>query len=157
MKEVRLPSGEIALVDDDDYDLVMQYRWGKKRMSGDLWYVRSTTNPRIWMHRLVTGTSPREKNDIDHVNHNTFDNQKENLTVASRSDNQINRKGARSDSSTDVRGVSYLPNAYRFSPYRASAQIQGRRVYFGHYATLEEARQAVEAGRPLAHPYEHAN
>jgi hypothetical protein len=155
MKEITLLTGEVAYVDDEDYELVQQYRWGRKKMHGS-WYARSTTNPRVWMHRLVTGSHPSDGDDVDHIDHNTLNNCRSNLVVTSRSNNQHNRLGARIDSGTGVRGVTYLPHLYKLSPYRAYADLEGKRYYFGHHPTLEQAEAAVKEGRRKLVAYPHA-
>lgn len=157
MKQVPLTNGGFTLVDDEDYERVSQYRWFamKDSSSPPFWYVCSTSHPHIRMHRLIMGCTSGDGIEIDHVNHDTFDNRKENLEVASKSDNQHNRLKARRDSKTGVRGVSYLPNFSNRSPYRAFADFNKKKVYFGHYATLEEAAEAVKEGRKRLGTYKH--
>lgn len=143
MRYIALTTGELAKVDDRDYKRVRKYRWGKKRMHGDSWYARSTTDPRIWMHRLITGAPPGF--DVDHRDHDTLNNQRRNLRVVTKSQNQQNRLGANRNSSTGVRGVQYIPTLA--SPYRAYANVDKHTYYFGHYQTLRQAEVAVIAGR----------
>jgi hypothetical protein len=144
MKEVPLTNGGITLIDDADYEQVSRLRWGKKRTPAGYWYARSTTNPRIWLHRLITG-APADL-DVDHRDHDTLNNQRDNLQVATRSQNQHNRKGARVDSLTGVRGVTYISKRYA-SPWRAYAQFDGVKYYFGHHKTKAEAEHAAIEGR----------
>lgn len=142
MKYVTLTTGEQVAVSDEDYELVMRWKWGKKMMTGH-WYVRSTTDPRIWMPRLIT-KAPKSM-QVDHWDRDTFNNQRSNLQVVTRSQNQQNRLGARRDSRTGIRGVTYIPHLV--SPYRAYAQFQGKRYYFGHYALPQDAERAAIQGR----------
>lgn len=141
--KVPLTNGRYAQVDPEDYEKVMQYRWGVKLMHGKP-YARSTTNPRVWLHRLVMSSSPKEKRDVDHKNHDTLDNRRSNLRIVTRVQNQQNRISARIDSRTQIRGVTKRKTGM----YMAYANLRGRRYYFGaNHPTLESAEVAAIAGR----------
>ena len=88
-------AGRAALVDDDDYGLVVAYVWylyeDARRNAGPYAFA-SVRRPdgrhsMIYMHKLITGW-PR----TDHINHNGLDNQRHNLRPATGSQNQANRK-----------------------------------------------------------------
>jgi hypothetical protein len=49
---------------------------------------------------------------IDHINHNTLDNRKENLRVIEQKKNLSNRKGANSNNKTGVRNVCHVPREH---------------------------------------------
>ena len=85
--------GNYAKVDDDMYDYLNQFNWFIQK-SGHRNYVcrQKTVNGKqepIMMHREVLGlTDPKVYGD--HINHDTLDNQKLNLRVATNSQNQAN-------------------------------------------------------------------
>lgn len=97
MKEIKLPSGVIVLVDNEDFDLVSKYKWYEAKAIRKGKYYTSyavgkdgTTKERktISMHRLIMGFP--DGLVIDHINHNGLDNRKENLRVVTVSENQKN-------------------------------------------------------------------
>lgn len=50
----------------------------------------------------------KENEYVDHINHDTMNNLKENLRVTTNSKNNQHRKGVNSNSSTGVRNVNYI-------------------------------------------------
>jgi hypothetical protein len=45
---------------------------------------------------------------VDHINHKTLDNRKENLRVLTKNDNNLHRKGANCNNKTGVRNVHWI-------------------------------------------------
>lgn len=96
-------------------------------------------------HRLVwiwmTGEDPDQT--IDHRDGDRLNNRWSNLRLASRSENQCNRRG-RSDSASGLKGVSR--NGRR---WRASIMVRGVSEQLGSYPTKEAAHAAYceAAGR----------
>jgi hypothetical protein len=99
MKEIPLTKGFVALVDDEDYETLMQVPW-----CWDAGYVLTTTSTetfkeafgdlgittsRISMHRRVMKAAKGV--EIDHWNGVTTDNQKTNLRPTSHANNMKNR------------------------------------------------------------------
>jgi hypothetical protein len=87
---------EYAIVDDEDYAELAQYSW-KAKPNGpgnNVYAVRNSKvdgkNVTIRMHRYVMQYVGAL--DIDHINHNSLDNRKQNLRVVTRSINCKNRK-----------------------------------------------------------------
>src|SRR5580704_8392166 len=87
-------AGRVALVDDEDYELVMQYRWhvwetpptATRRGTGpyaraNIGYGRSERRSAA-MHCLIMG-----QRGIDHIDHDTLNNQRSNLRPASHRQN----------------------------------------------------------------------
>ena len=112
MKKITLTQGKEAIVDDDDYEMLMEYKWcAQKRITGIFYVARSTPKDSsgkqkilLLMHREITN-APKGM-EVDHINGNPLDNRKENLRICTNQQNAMNR-GKRSDNTSGYKGVSY--------------------------------------------------
>jgi len=87
MKEIQLTQGRVALVDDEDYNMLMQYKWCAVKDRNTFYAVTNlktlTGFKYQTMHRLLINI-PREL-VTDHLDGNGLNNQKLNLrSVTSR-------------------------------------------------------------------------
>ena len=108
MREIQLTQGKVALVDDDMFEYLSQWKWyAAKHKRGDYYAGRTKnfknpngqrTTKTILMHRVIAGTNDSITH-IDHINHNTLDNQISNLrncTLAENNKNVSSHKGSTS-------------------------------------------------------------
>jgi len=122
MKEIKLWKNKnelstlVALVDDEDYDRVMEAvitytPTGKPRKGTGKWYAHEVTpgyiyamnGPRdVAVHRVIMN-APKGM-DVDHINGDRLDNRKENLRICTRAQNCQNKK-LRRDSKSGYKGV----------------------------------------------------
>jgi len=140
MKEIPLTQGYVTLVDDEDYDFLMQWKWcACVRENG---YIRAMRRSKknngirksIYMHREIMPV-PDDKS-VDHINGNPLDNRKANLRICTHEQNCCNRV-RRKPNPTGYCGV------YRSgSKFLAQVMIKGRLTYFGTYDTAELAAKA---------------
>lgn len=132
MKYVKV-SNTVAIVDDQDYDLVVQYRWwltkqGYAYTQKSLGGVRTTT----LMHRLIT--EPGGAEEVDHKNLDKLDNRRRNLRLCTRSQNNANRA-----SSKAYKGVRWSKNAWQ-----AEIKKDRKYVYIGRFKTAELAARKYD-------------
>lgn len=117
---------------------------GSKATNGYL-YIGLPGGRSCLAHRLAWlythGEMPKE---IDHINGNRTDNRIGNLRSVTRSENNQNKRGPRSDSTTGFRGVV---KDYRRGTYMATVGHKGKHYYFGAFATPEAAAEAATKGR----------
>jgi len=142
MKTIPLTKGYEAIVDNEDHDLVSQYTWQVWDYNHRNIYATATdrTNGKktIRMHRLIM--NPEDGMEVDHINGNGLDNQRENLRVCSVAENRRNRRSNRNSTSRFV-GVSY--DKWRGErPSKWAASIGGKRI--GYFKTEKEAAQAYD-------------
>ena len=132
-KRITLSRGLTAIVDDEDYDHVAQYKWYAS-VQRDKFYVRRSspgnTNYKIYLHRYLM--EPPKGFVVDHINGDPLDNRKVNLRVVTVKENNDNQKKQR-ESESGYRGV------YRQSRNTWVAVYKRRRL--GVYATKEAAAQ----------------
>jgi hypothetical protein len=95
MKLIPLTQGKFAMVDDDDFEWLNQWKWcAIESKNGNVWY--AVRNPYIngkyvmtYMHKVIMGDNPL-KLDIDHRFGNGLDNQIKNLRFCTRIENSMN-------------------------------------------------------------------
>lgn len=84
----------VALVDDEDYELLSRVRWYAVRCGRHLYAARAVhragRQSRIYMHREILGTPPDFH--TDHRDFNGLNNQRSNLRVATHAQNMANRR-----------------------------------------------------------------
>jgi AP2-like factor (euAP2 lineage) len=135
----RNSKGRYALVDDEDYEYLSQFRWVCTHQD----YVTSRKENRtILMHREILGLSPGQE-IVDHVNHDTLDNRRANLRISTVQENarnqlpQQNRKMA-----SPYKGVQW---SKRLGLWVASIVVDKSRTHLGNFFTQREAAAAYNA------------
>jgi hypothetical protein len=103
MRQIRLSKGLYALVDGDDFWWLMQWTWCASHESrGSKWYairfeIIDGKRTKIRMHRAIIERHHKLKvpvgHVVDHVNHNSLDNRKQNLEVITQTENMRRSPG----------------------------------------------------------------
>lgn len=146
MTRIPLTRGQIAIVDDEDYEWLSRWKWRAMYVKDmDTFYaVRSSwdghTRRTILMHREILRLQKGDRREGDHRNHETLDNRRGNLRVATRTEQVYNTRMKRTNTS-GFKGVYRNRNGYS-----AKIRIDGRQVYLGTRRTPAEAHSLyVEA------------
>lgn len=97
MKEIKLTQGKVALVDDEDFDYLNQFKWYAREYDHTFYACRAvpignSKQKVVRMHRVILGLT-EAKTLVDHKDHNGLNNQRNNLRTATPLDNAANRKG----------------------------------------------------------------
>ena len=142
-KEIPLTQGKFAIVDDDDYERVMQFKWFAQRTERGTWYAgrhlgSRTNRTRIMLHRFLM--SARSGQNVDHVNLDGLDCRRSNMRFASRSQNAANRRRLSSNTS-GYKGVTYCAQSHK---WRADITFENRQRNLGRFSTPEEAAAAYD-------------
>ena len=142
-KEIRLTNGKSAIIDDEDFERVNQFKWntdGKLRLYAKrIEYKTRDKWKKIYMHRFILRiTDPTIS--VDHKNGNTLDNQKHNLRVATPSQNAANSK-LHSTNKSGYRGVSFDKKRNK---WYASICVNGKTKNLGLFATAPDAAYAYD-------------
>jgi len=143
MKIIFLTNGVHALVDDEDYEYVNQWRWvmnNKGRAARGI-YAKDedgkSYSSTMLMHRLIMNVKKGQV--IDHINGNPLDNQKNNLRICTQYQNTQNRRVNTNKKSCKFKGVYRLNNSWR-----AMIGIGGKTIHIGTFKTQEEAARAYD-------------
>lgn len=139
MKELKLTKGKISLLDDEDY--VKALEAGKWCVSGGYAYNRRHG----LLHRFLLGfpkgtqgVKGRSSVQVDHINHDKLDNRRDNLRVASITENARN-KSVTTNSYTRLKGAHF--DSYN-QHWMARIRVDGRLVYLGVFETDVDAAAA---------------
>lgn len=136
MKEIVLVNNRgITLIDDDDYDLIKNYKFCLS--TNGYAYCNNWNNKRILLHRIIINVQYNQI--IDHINRNKLDNRKENLRITNRLENFLN-----SDSYDKSKGYFWNKSNNK---WRAVILRNGKTYHLGYFLTEEEAKIAVKNAR----------
>ena len=135
MKEISLTQGKSTIVDDEDYEMLVESSgWWAVNLNGNYYAQGYKYGKNIYMHRYLL--KPPEGMQVDHKNRNGLDNRRDNLRLATHGQNLANSK---THSMSGFKGVE--KNKYRFY---AQISIDGKCKKLGGYDTPEEAARAYD-------------
>ena len=125
----------ITLISNEDVEKVKLGNWGAcydKTIDG--FYIRGQLNKKtVQLHRYIIDC-PKEL-QVDHINHNTLDNRRENLRACTNNENQLNKTNSvYFDAFNNTNGISYNKESNKY--------ILAIGRYIGSYKTKEDAMQA---------------
>ena len=131
MKQIPLTQGQIALVDDEDYERVSKYKWQAGwRPNICSWY--AVADGTLYLHRFIMDAKADEQ--IGFFG-STLDCQKENLIVYGGA----NGLQVTPNNTSGYKGVTWNKEAKK---WRAQVWLNGKSIHLGTYTTAEEAYAA---------------
>jgi len=141
MKEIVLRSqNKVAIIDDEDYELVSGYKWypSKRRGNSATYATANSKKPRttISMHTLIMGKIKGLQ--VDHINHDGLDNRRCNLRMVTSAQNSYNR-GPDSNSTSCYKGVSWHKSRSRWV---ACVKCFKKNFHIGYFTAEQEAALA---------------
>mgnify|MGYP000848918023 CR=1 FL=1 len=147
MREIELSRGLVSIVDDADYDWVAQWKWTACVGSSGLVYAvrrakatESAGRPQIAMHRAILNAPLHLL--VDHINHDTLDNRRENLRLCSASQNNMNKRLNRR-STSGHKGVSWDASEGQWA---VKIKVNRREIWLGRYDNIDDAVAAYRNG-----------
>ena len=141
MKRIPLTQGKFALIDDEDFNLVSQYKWCASK-NGHTCYAYTTIqkpsgkHTSLTMHRLLL--KPADGLRADHKDGDGLNNQRYNLRPCTHRENLRNQR-AQKGGSSQYKGVYWHK---RDNKWRAQIQINGKVQSLGNYIDEKEAAKA---------------
>jgi hypothetical protein len=153
----KIAAGRVALVDDEDYGLVMRHHWNVwemppqpgRREPGRRWPgpyaftgIRKEDGRKstMRMHVLIMGQP-----GIDHRNHDTLDNRRSNLRIATPGESARNK---RKQPTAAFRFKGVTP---RYHKWHAKIMVDRKVIHLGSFSTEEEAALAYDAAARELH------
>ena len=142
MKQIQLNSLtsnlKFALIDDEDLEKVSKLNWhiyDNRKGYVRAWVGTSRKDRRyIYMHHLIMNTTEM----LDHIDGNTFNNQKSNLRFSDDTLNNANSR-KRQNTSSIYKGVSFCKLT---GLYRTKIKIEGLEYDLGRFYSQEDAARA---------------
>lgn len=132
MRKILLTRGQVALVDDLDYEFLSQWKWCASECKNGFYAVRrcSLKNGKSYllsMHRQILGLEYGDKREGDYINHNILDNRQDNLRICTQYDNKKN-KSPHKNSTSKYLGVGWHKMAKK---WEAQITTNRRKIYLG--------------------------
>jgi len=143
MRTIPLSQGKVALVNDEDYEYLSQWKWHAHHERLTWYALRNITRSdgtqrQIRMQNILMGPAQEER--VDHIDGNGLDNQRSNLRIATIAQNGQNKGLSRANTS-GYKGVVWNRERNR---WRAQIVVEGRSIYLGSFIDLIEAAQAYD-------------
>jgi len=143
-RRIYLGQGEFALVEPPDYYLLKNYVWYLSGNGKEFYAFRNIKIARgkikiVSMHRQIMDFP--EGLLVDHKNNNTLDNRRENLRLATHSQNACNRSKIRKRTSSKFIGVYFEKRTGR---YTSKIRIKGKRLWLGRFKSESDAARAYD-------------
>ena len=162
-RTIPLTQGQVAIVDTADYDWLNQFKWyawwnpNTKSFYAARHAPRNAaltggrkTGPNIYMHRDIM--KPPSGFHVDHIHHNTLDNRRSEMRLATRSESQHNKR-MYSNNTSGFRGVCWWKTK---SKWVADITLNGKCKRLGYFDTAEAASEAYErAAREMFGAFNH--
>ena len=154
MREIQLTQGKVALVDDEDFEVLNAHKWfahhhrytfyakrnaklAARRINGGPAHER--------MHRVVLerklGRVLATDEQPDHINGDGLDNRRANLRPATKAQNCHNRHHHIANLSSRYSGVVWDATS---GAWMSQIKSRGNRTYLGRYQSENEAALARE-------------
>jgi hypothetical protein len=157
MREIPLSRGQVAIVDDEDYEWISKYKWfahwdvamGSYYACRNQYVLGSGRDRpkyiRFSMHREILGLKRGDRRKGDHREpSNTLDNRRSNLRISTHGQNICNAR-LRDDNSSGFKGVHRLPTGR----YQARIMSGGKRISLGVRSTPEAAHELWKAAAKI--------
>ena len=150
MREIQLTRGKVALVDDEDFERLSSHKWYADPIRHTYYAKRSVRRPdgrwtSLYMHHEILGIDGKNVEiETDHVDRDGLNNQRDNLRVATCSQNRHNCRKPSHGRSSPYLGVT-LRRQRKMDKWIAQIQVAGKRLYLGIFRSATEAARVRDA------------
>lgn len=140
-REITLTQGQVSLVEESDYGWLSRYKWYALWDDGTLSYY-AVRNERygegytvVRMHRQILGLAKGDPRHGEHRNHNTLDNRRSNIRIATVAQNNRNRRPPRNS----ISGVTGVRFRERDNTWYAAIKVDKKAIHLGCRRDMNEA------------------
>jgi hypothetical protein len=154
MKEIILTKGQVALVDDEDFESLSLHKWyaDKSKSSNETYYAARAaiidgSRKILPMHRQILGLKPSHI-FVDHIDGDGLNNQKTNLRTCSHVQNLRNSRKRKTPTSSFYKGVYWDK---QMSKWRSRYRLDGNSYHIGLYDSEKEAALAYNCSASFAY------
>ena len=120
--------------------ITFDHKWyGRYNKTNDAYYATASCKPStVQLHRYILGleiiSGERSKYHVDHINHDTLDNRRDNMRVTSSGNNSRSRKGKNSNNTSGYRNVCKINDKWV-----VQLQVDGKNTKLGRFDDVDEA------------------
>jgi len=143
MKTIPLSQGKEAVVDDEDYERLAQFKWCALKQGNTFYARRNVHTPAGWtlasMHRMIL--KPPNNMQCDHIDGNGLNNQRANLRACTRAENTCNQR-PQVGCASRFKGVAWHKAAQK---WQAQIQNVGKQMHLGYFTDEVDAARAYDA------------
>lgn len=135
-KSIPLTQGKFALVDDEDFEWLNQWKWFVIKDHNVFYAVR--TQNHIKMHNVIM--KPSDGFIVDHKDGDGLNNSKINLRICTTSQNQMNKRKP-SNNTSGYKGVHFHKPSKK---YLARICLNNKRIVIGFFKEPQDAARAYD-------------
>ena len=144
MKEISLTKGKVAIVDDEDFEYLNQWKWSfDGSYATRSKHIKINKNKykskKVYLHHLLVD---RSNGVIDYKKRNKLDNRRLNVRVVSVASNIRNGK-LRKNNKSGITGVYFDKNKHK---WLSQIMVNKKHISLGAYESKELAIKAREQG-----------
>ena len=161
MKKIMLTQGQHALVDDEDYNFLNQWKWQAHRrdIKYTFYAVRTCYDEgkkTLRMHNIIAEIYIIDVVELDHIDRNGLNNCKDNLRICTKGENRHNRRNWGKYPKGVSKNVSKYKNKQgevkEYIQYQAMISINSKAIYLGSYNTPKDAEKAYKKAAKKHYP-----
>lgn len=149
-KTIPLSQGKVALVDDEDFEWLSQWKWYAHADRRTYYAVRSTPRDEngryttVRMHRQILEAPLGIQ--VDHADSDGLNNQRANIRLCNNAENARNRRKRAQGTSSRFKGVSW---SALMGSWRARIRVNSQDYKLGFFTNETEAAQAYNVAALL--------
>ena len=153
---IELTQGQVTQVSPEDYGFLSDFKWCAQRRTNShapvsYYAVRSAGVNLQRMHRVILarmlGRELVATEQVDHIDRDPLNNCRENLRLATNSENQHNQLKHK-DNASGFKGVSFYKRGRK---WRAVITVNYKKIHLGYFDTPEAAAAAYDTAAQSLH------